>query len=60
VPIRTSDIALVVAERPAVPIDSPRFGNGLHRSEKRGALLVAGGDLVNGGRAAQGFAAVAL
>jgi hypothetical protein len=60
VPIRTGDIALVVAKRPAVPVNTPRFGSGLHRCEKRGALLVAGSYLVNGGRAAQGFAAIAL
>ena len=59
-PIRTSDIALVVAKRPAVPINPPRLNDGLHRCEKRGALLVAGRDLINGGCAAQGFTAVAL
>jgi hypothetical protein len=59
-PIGTGDIALVVAERPTVPVNAPRFGNGRDRFEKRGTLLVAGSYLVNCGRAAQGFAAIAL
>jgi hypothetical protein len=59
-PIRTGDIALAVAKRPTVPINAPRFGNRCYRFEKRGTLLVAGGYLVNGGRAAQRLAAIAL
>jgi len=59
-PIRTGDFALAVAERPAVSVNASRFSNRIHRFEKRGTLLVAGGYLVNVGRAAQGFAAIAL
>jgi hypothetical protein len=59
-PIRTGDFALAVAERPAVSVNASRFSNRIHRFEKRGTLLVAGGYLVNVGRAVQGFAAIAL
>ena len=60
VPIRTGDFALAIAERPAISVDAPCFGNGLHRFEKRGTLLVAGCYFVNGGYATQWFATIAL